>query len=121
MTHPNSHASKRLTNLNARERQIIAFLSRWYPATDREIMKALGRVDPNYVRPCITGLIKAGVLYEVDSVKCPDTGRMVRRVWFTDDGEIPVAPVVEKREEAPVETGGLFPQAENVGTVWRGE
>lgn len=50
------------------------------PLTDREVMVALGFQDPNSCRPRITELIDAGVAEEIDSVRCPVTGKTVRRV-----------------------------------------
>jgi hypothetical protein len=49
-------------------------------ATDREIARAMGSADPNRARPRITALIDRGILREVDTVKCAETGRNVRVV-----------------------------------------
>lgn len=61
------------------------------PMTDREIKELMRLPDMNNVRPRITELIKAGMLYEFDSVKDHGTGKTVRRV----------AACITKVEEAP--------------------
>ena len=48
--------------------------------TDRMILKKLSQTDPNYVRPRITELIKAGLLIECGKVNCHETGKTVRVV-----------------------------------------
>lgn len=48
--------------------------------TDREIAAGMGFFDMNAVRPRITELIQQGILEECDSVRCPVTGKSVRRV-----------------------------------------
>ena len=50
------------------------------PLTDREIMIRLGFAEPNQVRPRINELLGAGVLTGTDSIRCPITGKTVRRV-----------------------------------------
>ena len=47
--------------------------------TDREIQKRLGVVEKSNIQPEITRLIKKGWLFEVGRIKCPYTGKTVRR------------------------------------------
>lgn len=120
--HPNSATARQTVNFTAREREVMAVLRDRGPLTDREVMETLGQRDPNHVRPAITNMVQDGRLVEVGRVKCRVTGRPVRRVWFADH----IGDTTEKVGRAsgassPVpETGGLFPPAANVGTVWRG-
>ena len=66
--------------MSKRARAIVhEFRKHGKPMTDREIAMALGFSDMNSVRPRITELCSAGILGEVDSVKCPTTGKMVRK------------------------------------------
>ena len=53
------------------------------PMTDRAIMRKLGVIDPNNIRPEITRLKAKGVIFEVDRVKCEVTNKMVRRTSCT--------------------------------------
>lgn len=48
--------------------------------TDREVMKELGFIETNQVRPRITELIKKNLLRQVGSKKCETTGQKVRLV-----------------------------------------
>lgn len=50
------------------------------PMTDREIKQLMRLDDMNQVRPRITELIKAGLVYEHSSKRDAVTGRTVRRV-----------------------------------------
>jgi len=76
--HTNSlKALRRMTPATRREAHIISKLS--MPRTDREVAEALGFTDMNSVRPFITRLKKDGVVREVGNVRCPVTGRTVRR------------------------------------------
>lgn len=57
------------------------------PFTDRQMLHWLGKSDPNYVRPRITELLEAGALVLFDNVKCPQTGKTVRRCEARSDSE----------------------------------
>ena len=48
--------------------------------TDRQVKNLLKLEDMNSVRPRITELLRLGVLKEGTPIKCPITGRKVRRV-----------------------------------------
>ncbi len=48
--------------------------------TDRQVMRHLGFMEPNAVRPRITELIKCGKLEECGSMRDPQTGKRVRVV-----------------------------------------
>ena len=53
--HEHSIAAADSIDFNAREREVLGALRAINgPATDREVMHRLGKVDPNYVRPSIT-------------------------------------------------------------------
>lgn len=67
--------------LTVRQAEIVRWLlARPRPWTDREIAAGLGYTDMNCVRPRITEMVSAGLLIEADSVRCPCTGKTVRRV-----------------------------------------
>lgn len=57
---------------------VKAFSAIGEPATDRQIMAALGSSDSNFVRPRITELVEIGVLVKAEDIRCPITGRKVR-------------------------------------------
>lgn len=73
--------------LQAREREILDVVHAFGPLTDREVMETCGYREPNAVRPRITGLIAAGLLVQHDCVRCPVTGKTVRRVAIRRAGE----------------------------------
>ncbi len=50
------------------------------PYTDRQIAAGMGFPDMNCVRPRITELVEQQLVRAVDSVRCPVTGKTVRRV-----------------------------------------
>jgi len=76
------HAEKE--NLSKRSTSIAAvFADMDEPLTDREVAALLNFGDMNSVRPRITELCKAGVIYEYDSVVCTVTGKTVRRCRIT--------------------------------------
>ena len=83
--HANSQiAMQDITTSGAKARRSAVIL-RWLVAhprayTDREIAAGMGFPDMNCVRPRITELVEAGLLREQDSVRCPVTGKTVRRV-----------------------------------------
>lgn len=80
--HSNSlaaHAENKTRVYSERHEQIIAHLSRFGPATDREIVEALGFTDMNSVRPRVTELVAEGVLCEMLATTDHLTGRTVRR------------------------------------------
>lgn len=69
----------RLDLLPERQRAILElFRRRKAPSTDREVMRLLGFVDPNKVRPSITFLVDAGILFEVGTTRDDETGKTVR-------------------------------------------
>jgi len=83
--HPNSisaYYEGKLSGLfSKRETEIIAVLRRLGSATDRQIMNALGYVDPNKTRPRINELItEADVLEECGKVYDDETKQPVRIV-----------------------------------------
>ena len=63
-----------------REMLVLAWLDMHGPATDRQVMRGLKFSEPNAVRPRITELVDAGLLVEIRSVRCPETGKTVRVV-----------------------------------------
>lgn len=77
--HSNSLAAHDPIGMSGRRAAIYAWLKENGPATDRQIMQALGLPDPNCVRPRVTELVDASILAEVDSVRDPVTGIRVRR------------------------------------------
>jgi hypothetical protein len=76
--------------LGARARAIRDWLRKFGPATDRQVKNALfgEGADMNMVRPRITDLINARQAHEVGEVVDEVTGRHVRRVRATMDGEV---------------------------------
>ena len=70
-----------LPRLSQRAEAIMVYI-RGYgkPLTDRQIMQGMRFADMNCVRPRVTELVKRGLLYEVDSIKCDVTNKQVRRV-----------------------------------------
>lgn len=68
--------------LSTRAAAIVAWLERHGPATDRQIMEGMGFRDMNAVRPRVTELLEppTAKLMEVGDVRCPTTGKTVRRV-----------------------------------------
>jgi predicted HTH transcriptional regulator len=68
------------TKLSRRADAVLAWITRHGPHTDREVMEGMGFREPNAVRPRITELIESGRLMEVGNVRCPVTGKSVRRV-----------------------------------------
>lgn len=82
MMHANSlsayHSEE--VKLSKRAEAVLAWIQLHGPHTDREVMQGMGFAEPNAVRPRITELIDAGRLMEVGDVRCPVTGKTVRRV-----------------------------------------
>lgn len=68
------------SRLSKRAQAVLAWITAHGPHTDREVMQGMGFTDPNAVRPRITELIDAHKLIEVGDVRCPVTGKRVRRV-----------------------------------------
>lgn len=67
--------------LSARALAVLGYIRIHGPRTDREIAYGMGFGENlNAVRPRITELIDAGKLTEVCSVRCPVTGKSVRKV-----------------------------------------
>ena len=69
-----------LPQLARRAAAILAWLAAHGPATDREVMRGLGFVEPNAVRPRISELIDAGLVAECGERVCATTGQRVRVV-----------------------------------------
>lgn len=85
--HENSRRTygRRRGEHQTREELILAVLKANGPATDRQVMRWLGRTDPNTVRPRITELICKGYLQEKKKAgRCAETGELVRVVWLAD-------------------------------------
>lgn len=80
--HPHTRKSwnEAKARLKKRKTMIIDSIIIHGRGTDRDIMKRLGFVEPNTVRPSITGLIEDMLLEESGSIKCPLTGKKVRVV-----------------------------------------
>jgi hypothetical protein len=80
--HDNSIAAYRSEEprLSRRAEAVLAWITAHGPHTDREVMEGMGFREPNSVRPRITELIDASKLMEVGNVRCPVTGKTVRRV-----------------------------------------
>jgi hypothetical protein len=73
-----AHGEER-KRLGRRADQIIAvYAQSRRPLRDREVMQALGFVDMNAVRPCITELIDKNVLRKVGDSVDPITRKLVR-------------------------------------------
>lgn len=80
--HDNSLAAWRSeeSKLSTRAQAIYDWIFAHGPVTDREVMRGMGFTEPNAVRPRITELIDQHRLMEVGDVRCPITGKTVRRV-----------------------------------------
>ncbi len=73
-------------HLSARARNVLEYIRRNGPATDRQTAYALGFGENlNAVRPRVTELISARRLAEVRSVLCAITGKRVRVVDVVRD------------------------------------
>jgi hypothetical protein len=68
------------TKLSRRADEILGFLTRHGPATDRQIKDCLHYPDMNNVRPRITELILGGHCHETGQTTDPATGKTVRIV-----------------------------------------
>lgn len=66
--------------LSRRASEILSWIARNGPKTDREVMQGMGFNEPNSVRPRISELIGAGKLMEVCNRKDATTGKTVRVV-----------------------------------------
>lgn len=73
--------------LSQRASEVLDVVRMFGPLTDRQIMETMGFAEPNAVRPRCTELIEAGLLVEYDNVRCPVTGKTVRRVAVRKPGE----------------------------------
>ncbi len=81
--HRNSVAAYRIeeSKLSTRAEAIMEWIRLHGPRTDRELAREMGFGENlNAVRPRLTELIDANRLMEVGDVKCPVTGKRVRRV-----------------------------------------
>lgn len=73
--------------LSQRAADVLQVVHAFGPLTDREITETMGFRERNAVSPRVTELIEAGLLVEHDSVRCPVTGKTVRRVTVRRPGE----------------------------------
>lgn len=80
--HENSLTAYRAeeAKLSRRAQAVLDWITEHGPHTDREVMRGMGFSDMNAVRPRITELIDLRKLMEVGDVRCPVTGKKVRRV-----------------------------------------
>lgn len=81
--HANSIAAyhSQETKLSRRCQEVLAWITRHGPHTDREVAYGMGFGENlNAVRPRITELIDANKLMEVGDIICPVTRIKVRRV-----------------------------------------
>jgi hypothetical protein len=81
--HINSKLSFKELQLSLGKRQgkiLQAVTSMKKLVTDRQVKELLELDDMNQVRPRISELLRLGVLKEGKAIKCPITGRKVRRV-----------------------------------------
>ena len=77
--HENSRESFKNHNKEKRTDIILnVFRSSPTPLTDRQVMRRLFQVDPNYVRPAIHDLLEKGVLIYTGDTKCEETKETVR-------------------------------------------
>jgi len=72
--------SQERRTFNRRENEIMGFLTRHGPATDRKIKDCLGYKDMNNVRPRISDLIRDRFLHETGTEIDSETGKRVRIV-----------------------------------------
>lgn len=67
--------------LSRRAQAVLEFITEHGPRTDREVAYGMGYGENlNAVRPRITELVEANKLMEVCNVRCPVTGKTVRKV-----------------------------------------
>ena len=87
--HKNAIKSFKDLKPNGRYRQIIRTLRESsIPLTDREIMRELGFIDPNEVRPRISELIDFEVLQECGKTIDSNTRRTVRIVKINSEFQL---------------------------------
>ena len=86
--------------LNRMELDIYGWLFQHGPATNRQIFKdaTLAR-DLGVISSRTAAMVRKGVLYEVDTVTCSETGRRVLRFDVTD--KLPMKPEQKPRVECP--------------------
>jgi hypothetical protein len=92
--HRNSSAAISKIDFATRQQAIIDLASDGIPRTDREIYEVLDLFEKGSASPSITNLISAGVLYEVDDVICPKTGKSARRTSLSPRPWKPLREVV---------------------------
>jgi predicted HTH transcriptional regulator len=68
------------SKLSTRAQAVLAWILKHGPHTDRQVAAGMGFEHRSAVQPRITELIDAGKLMEVCSVRCPVTGKSVRKV-----------------------------------------
>lgn len=80
--HPNSVAAYRAEQprLSSRVQKILDHVTKHGGGTDRQIAEAMWYPERSHVQPRISELVQAGLLVEVNKIKCPVTGNTVRVV-----------------------------------------
>jgi DNA-binding CsgD family transcriptional regulator len=80
--HQNSIAAYRAEEprLSKRAAAVLAWVTEHGPHTDRQVAAGMGFSHRSAVQPRITELVEQGLLMEVCSRKCPETGKTVRVV-----------------------------------------
>lgn len=85
MTHDNSLASFAEMDSEGLRAQVKELLRLHGKQTDRELATRMGSPERNKASPSVTFLIDAGEVEEVETVRCPETGKMVRVVNLADN------------------------------------
>lgn len=89
-----------------RKRVLDTYAAAGVPLTDREVLTRLAVKDVNNVRPEITRLKQDKLIEEVDRVKCPVTGKPVRRCTITGSAYAPRRTRAIHKDEEPSEYAG---------------
>lgn len=77
--HEHSIEAYRTSDFSSRALAVLSvYLSSNAPKTDREAMAILGFTDGNAVKPRVSELIIAGLLWQSGKTKDPTTGKTVR-------------------------------------------
>lgn len=78
------------TKLSKRAEAVYAWITEHGPHTDREVAAGMGFSHRSAVQPRISELVESGRLMEVGNVKCPETGKSVRRVDIRRSRQAPL-------------------------------
>lgn len=82
--HANSLTCFGTLNLGQRRTVVLSvYAESDEPLTDRQAAARIEGAEFGNVKPRITDLVNDQFLYEVDSVKCAETGRKVRRCTYS--------------------------------------